>query len=261
MSLNFYKYQGAGNDFVIFDNRTNVLPRKNIELYKKLCDRRFGIGADGLMLLQEAEGYDFEMVYYNSDGAEGSMCGNGGRCIVAFAKRLGIIGSETKFIAIDGEHEAILLQDELIKLKMIDIDEINEFESSTYFMNTGSPHHVEFHDNLFELDVETMGRSIRNSNRYASEGTNVNFVKIMQDKIAVRTYERGVESETLACGTGVVASTLATVLKSNSEATTIHIDAQGGKLKVHFNRTGLTSFNNIWLEGPANFVFSGTINV
>lgn len=259
MNVNFVKYQGAGNDFVIIDNRNYGLPRHDVNLYKKLCDRRFGIGADGLMLLNAHDTYDFEMVYYNADGHEGSMCGNGGRCIVAFAARLGLAEKRTAFLAVDGPHEANIMAPDVIDLKMIDVNIIDSFNEQ-YFMDTGSPHYVVFTDKLHEVDVYNKGKNIRYSDKYKSKGgTNVNFVEKVNNGILVRTYERGVEDETLACGTGVVASAIATVIKYQDQSNAINVKARGGNLSVRFKRGDNNLFSDIWLKGPAEFVFEGVV--
>lgn len=261
MLLDFEKYEGAGNDFILIDDRNNKFPALRYDLVKKLCDRRFGIGADGLMLLRTREGYDFEMLYYNSDGKEGSMCGNGGRCIVAFAHKLGIIDKRAKFIAIDGEHAAEAIAENYIRLKMMDVSEI-ETGHDYYYLNTGSPHYVTFTTNVKELDVFKAGRDIRYNQRFQETGTNVDFVEDFGEYLSVRTYERGVENETLACGTGVVASVISACLhrKNDKIACTLPIKVLGGLLKVSLNKTG-NSFTDIWLEGPATFVFKGSFDI
>ncbi|MBN2272755.1 MAG: diaminopimelate epimerase [Bacteroidales bacterium] len=260
MLLNFSKYQGAGNDFIIVDNRDNNFPRSDKSLVARLCDRKFGIGADGLMLLQNAAtGHDFEMVYFNSDGRESTMCGNGGRCIAAFAARLQLIEKETTFLAADGMHEAILLQPETVRLHMTDVDKV-EKNDAFCFLNTGSPHYVKFVTDAAGINVYHEGMNIRYSNRFKEQGTNVNFVQDMGDSIFVRTYERGVENETLSCGTGIVASAISSYLQKNTDepSFTIPVSAPGGKMVVSFDHKN-GKFTNIWLEGPAIFVFEGKI--
>jgi diaminopimelate epimerase len=257
MTFNFYKYQGAGNDFILIDNRKELVSKENSELIHKLCDRRFGIGADGLMLLQEKEGYDFEMVYFNSDGNEGTMCGNGGRCIVAFAHHLGLVDEKTSFWAIDGEHSADVLNAEYINLKMSDVKSV-EINEDYFFLDTGSPHYVAFVKGIEEMDVFNLGREIRNNDRFKSEGTNVNFVEEINNRLMVRTYERGVENETLACGTGITASAIAASIHTGKVKEEYDIKALGGDLKVRYEKNG-NSFINIWLEGPAVQVFKGII--
>jgi diaminopimelate epimerase len=251
----FYKYHGAGNDFIIINNLNNEFVIEN-EFIKKLCHRRLGIGADGLMLLNKSQNYDFEMQYFNSDGFEGSMCGNGGRCIVAFAKKNGLINEFTKFKAIDGEHEAYIQSDNSVKLKMSDVENITSNEKY-YFLNTGSPHYVVFVDNVAEIDVFNKGKQIRYSSEFSPAGTNVNFAEICENYIKIRTYERGVEDETLACGTGTVATALSFALKTNLNGKSVNLKTLGGDLKVYFNKKE-NVFTDIWLEGPTEFVFEGS---
>jgi diaminopimelate epimerase len=259
--MKFFKYQGAGNDFVLIDNRDQQFDADDTALVARLCDRRFGIGADGLMLLQEKEGYDFEMLYYNADGNLGSMCGNGGRCIVSFAKHLGIIKSKTIFLAVDGEHEATISDAaDWVSLKMIDVKHV-EKNNEHYVLNTGSPHYVQLVDQLKELDVFQAGRAIRYNDTYRQEGINVNFVEPQNEGYAVRTYERGVEDETLACGTGVTAVALAMALHHNQVGNiNTPIKAMGGDLNIRFSHLGNGIFENIYLEGPAKLVFEGVFS-
>lgn len=258
MTLHFYKYQGTGNDFIIIDNRTNNFNRADNSLVAKLCNRRFGIGADGLMLLQEKAGYDFEMVYYNSDGNESSMCGNGGRCIVEFARSLELVKETAHFVAIDGDHEA-KVKPGFISLKMKDVGEI-EMNPDFSFLDTGSPHYVTFIDGVDTYNVSEEGRKIRNNIRFKSVGTNVNFIEQQQNCLFVRTYERGVESETYSCGTGVTAAALVASVKNIATAENYcNIKTLGGNLKVNFLKHSDNSFTDIWLEGPAEFVFTGEI--
>lgn len=257
--MQFYKYQGAGNDFVLIDNRDGSFDGSQRDYIEHLCDRRFGIGADGLMLLQRADGYDFEMVYFNADGLLGSMCGNGGRCIVAFARDLGLIRDTTRFIAVDGPHEATLHQDgKWISLKMADVKKIEQV-GHDFVLNTGSPHYVKVVQDLQDLDVYTEGRAIRYNDEYKSEGINVNFVEVQVEGYAVRTYERGVEDETLACGTGVTAVALAMAYKKRQEGyIETPIKAKGGDLRIRFRHID-GNFDQIFLEGPAARVFEGHI--
>lgn len=260
MKLEFYKYQGTGNDFIMIDNRQEVLSKNNTNLIRFLCDRKFGIGADGLILLEnsEAPGDDFKMVYFNADGRESSMCGNGGRCIVAFANYLGIVKEKAAFTAIDGFHEATIIN-ELVGLKMMNVTGV-EKKAEAMFVNTGSPHHVIFSNEVEDLDLKKEGAAIRYSEDYKSlGGTNVNFAKAI-DKVTfkVRTYERGVEDETLSCGTGVTAVALASYVSGKTEATTVHLETPGGALAVAFEPTE-AGFKEIWLTGPAKQVFKGEI--
>jgi diaminopimelate epimerase len=261
MKLHFYKYQGTGNDFILLDNRKLGLKFDNLQLVAGLCDRRFGIGADGLMLLQECAGYDFEMRYFNSDGRPGSMCGNGGRCIVAFASHLGIIGNTTNFLAVDGPHYAkISAPNQLVSLQMIDVSAI-EKSGDAYILNTGSPHYVAPVKELTSRDVFSEGRAIRYSDRFNEQGINVNFVEDLGDRYFVRTYERGVEDETYACGTGVTAVALAMAsLKGQEGELESPVKVLGGELNIRFTKQG-DSFSDIFLEGPAKLVFEGDIEV
>ncbi|HEY1025358.1 MAG TPA: diaminopimelate epimerase [Sphingobacteriaceae bacterium] len=261
MKLQFYKYQGAGNDFVMIDNRQSGIEHQNPALVQQLCNRRFGIGGDGVMFLQNKEGFDFEMVYYNADGKPGSMCGNGGRCIVAFAKHLGIIETQTNFLAVDGPHYArISEKGDWVSLQMIDVDQINR-DAEAFVLNTGSPHYVLCATGLNKKDVFTEGRHIRNNDTYREQGVNVNFVEDMGDHYFVRTYERGVEDETFACGTGVTAAAMAMAKqKGLSGQINTEISVLGGRLNVKFDYDG-TRFSNVFLEGPATFVFDGQIGI
>ena len=259
MKLNFYKYQGTGNDFIIFDNRDN-----NIQLTQKqvsfLCDRRFGIGADGLMLLNTRSGYDFEMKYYNADGRESSMCGNGGRCLVKFAAEVGIVQLQYRFIAVDGEHEARIENNDAVALRMNDVQHV-EAHFNKFVLNTGSPHYVELVENVMGLDVFHAGRAIRFSDEFKRDGINVNFVQQTEepDKIIVRTYERGVEDETYSCGTGVTASALVNYHNENGY-NYVCVQTKGGMLNVEFDKTE-EGYKNIWLIGPATKVFEGEIEI
>lgn len=259
MNLTFYKYQGTGNDFVIMDNRQgNIL--LTIEQVNRLCDRKFGIGADGLMLLNLAPGYDFEMKYYNADGKESSMCGNGGRCLTRFASDRGIKKDEYHFIAIDGEHIARQVKNDWIELKMKDVTSIQYYNGHNG-LDTGSPHFVKMVNDVMAIDVNKEGREIRYSKEFKEEGINVNFVQqVEDDKIFVRTYERGVEAETLSCGTGVTASALISA-HNDSGFNRIKVKTLGGNLAVEFDKMSEDHFTNIWLCGPATFVFEGTIDL
>ncbi|WP_093668342.1 diaminopimelate epimerase [Tenacibaculum sp. MAR_2009_124] len=258
MNLTFYKYQGTGNDFVIIDNRSNIFPKDNVSIIASLCNRYFGIGADGMILLENDKDTDFRMVYYNADGNESTMCGNGGRCIVSFAHKLQLFEKETTFIAIDGLHHASI-ENGIVSLQMIDVDEVAIYD--TYcFANTGSPHHVELVENLDSFDVFTKGRNIRN-NIYGKEGSNVNFAEqINTSTFRVRTYERGVENETLACGTGVTAVALAMHASEKTKETSLTLPVQGGELAVSFQKNN-DRYTNIFLTGPATFVFKGEIAI
>lgn len=262
MEITFYKYQGTGNDFIMVDNRNLALPRNNTKLYQQLCDRRFGIGADGFIMVQNKEGYDFEMVYFNSDGNESSMCGNGGRCITMFAQQLGIIENKAHFLAIDGPHDALIDEKGWVSLKMIDVDHVEQIEDD-FYLNTGSPHYIRFvNEDINLLSLVDTARKIRYNDRFRAEGTNVNFVQKGNNVLNVRTYERGVEDETLSCGTGVTAVALA-AYASQHEGTDIQqpISTPGGKLQIKFDKTAPNQYKNIWLQGPAQFVFKGSITV
>lgn len=266
--MQFWKYQGAGNDFVLVDQRERQwLTREDTHRIARLCDRRFGIGADGLILLQQKTGYDFEMVYFNADGRESTMCGNGGRCIVAFARHLGLIGETCCFWAIDGAHEARLLPEraaapgaEWVELKMIEVANIQR-DGEAYVLNTGSPHYVRFVSGLDQVDMAEAGRLVRYSDRYQQAGINVNFAEANADGLSVRTYERGVEDETLACGTGVTAAAIAWHLHKGARpsAQSVPIQTQGGALAVRFEAHEDGTFSEIWLCGPATRVFVGDV--
>ncbi|WP_295200964.1 diaminopimelate epimerase [uncultured Chryseobacterium sp.] len=254
--MEFYKYQGTGNDFVMIDNRSGEWDSLEISDIAKLCDRRFGIGADGLIKINIAEGYDFEVDYYNSDGSK-SFCGNGARCSVAFAFFLDMFEGSCRFMAIDGPHEAEI-HNGIIKLKMSDVEMIS-MDGEDSVLDTGSPHYVKYVEDLISYDVFAEGKSIRNSENYREKGINVNFVeKNGQDGIFVRTYERGVEDETYSCGTGVTAAALTFMQKNNLISVTVK--TLGGNLAVQAEQDG-SSFRNIWLEGPAKQVFKGKIDL
>ena len=258
MLLHFYKYQGTGNDFVILDNREG-----NIQLSKEqvafMCDRHFGIGADGLMLLNKHESYDFEMVYYNADGAPGTMCGNGGRCLTKFAFDKGIQPTAYNFTASDGEHEAVIDENGWIHLKMIDVQELSVVHNATV-LNTGSPHYIKPVSGLSNFDVFTEGKKIRYNEIYNKVGINVNFVELQENELFVRTYERGVENETFSCGTGVTAAAIAMSADSIGAHET-KIRTLGGKLLIKFNKVDAQHYNNVWLCGPASFVYEGQITI
>ncbi len=255
MTLPFSKYQGTGNDFVIIDNREHIFSKNDTKLVAQLCDRKFGIGADGLMLLENHPSADFRMVYYNADGNESSMCGNGGRCLVAFAKALSIIDIHCTFEAIDGLHEATI-ENEIVHLKMQDVSTIKVTPEYT-FLDTGSPHHIQKVASVKEVNIKKEGAAIRYSDLYGSTGSNINFVEQKSDHhFAVRTYERGVEDETLSCGTGVTAVAIAAYHNKLTTANKIDLDVEGGKLAVKFDVID-NGYKNIYLIGPATFVFKG----
>lgn len=254
----------------MIDDRERSFPVDDTQLVAQLCDRRFGIGADGLILLQPHSELGFFMKYYNADGNESSMCGNGGRCIAAFANRLGVVTDKARFMAIDGPHDAVIGEPEhgsnFVKLKMKAVEQADRRNSHTYVLNTGSPHYVSFiESNLNELDLVVEAKKIRYNDEFVREGINVNFVSVTGDaSIAVRTYERGVEDETLSCGTGVTAAALSLSLikKLPSGHYTISVKVMGGELKVSYDYDEATrSFSNIWLQGPATYVYAGTTEV
>ncbi|MEO6549607.1 MAG: diaminopimelate epimerase [Ferruginibacter sp.] len=260
MRVEFYKYQGTGNDFIILDNRENQWHTLSAKQVKHLCDRHFGVGSDGLMLLGKREGYDFEMVYYNADGNKSSMCGNGGRCLVKFACNHGIMKTSYEFIAIDGPHLAEIDSDGSVKLRMQDVNSV-VYHNSYAVLNTGSPHFVKFVQLVEDIDVVETGRDIRYSKEFAPDGVNVNLVELTdEDSIYVRTYERGVENETLSCGTGVTAAALLSAHNENGFNTVI-AKTPGGHLRVEFDKIDDQHFKNIWLCGPAQFVYKGEIEI
>ncbi|MEM9919145.1 MAG: diaminopimelate epimerase [Bacteroidota bacterium] len=262
MKIPFSKYQGAGNDFVMIDNRsTQWLSRKDTALIERLCDRRFGIGADGLILLQNHPDCDFEMVYFNADGRESSMCGNGGRCIVRFAQQVGHIEQQARFLAIDGMHAANIRPDGWVELKMMDVDSV-EVGEDYFLLNTGSPHYVIFVEDIDDINVKENGAAIRYSERFRKEGVNVNFVETTSKGIIVATYERGVEDETLSCGTGVTAAAICHYLRQpKPERQVVAIQSKGGDLQVRFKAGTAERFDEVWLCGPAVRVFDGSIEL
>lgn len=258
MEIRFDKYQGTGNDFILVDDRSNSFPT-DTKLIKHLCDRRFGIGADGLMLLQNIQGYDFRMVYFNSDGNESSMCGNGGRCIVAFAKKQKVISDKCNFLAIDGPHAAEIDEASNVKLKMNDVNAIESHEDA-FYLNTGSPHYVKLVQNIDSYPVFEEGKRIRHHENYQPKGTNVNFLQVRNGEVVIRTFERGVEDETFSCGTGVTAGAIVASLADHNISSPCKLKTLGGDLYVHYNRIN-DRFSDIWLEGPATYVFSGQIRI
>ncbi len=257
MKFHFYKYQATGNDFVLLDNRSG----KHIfstEQIKTICDRRFGVGADGLMLIEKHPSLDFNLVYYNSDGSQ-SLCGNGSRAAVQFASTLGLLQGKTSFQAYDGSHDAELLSSGIIRLKMNDVQEVKKIDED-YFVHTGSPHFIRFVNNIHHYPVVEAGRTIRYSDAYKPGGTNVNFVELLPDNtIYVRTYERGVEDETLSCGTGVTAAALAASFKGLTSP--VSIKTRGGNLSVEFKTGQAGTFQEIFLVGPAKMVFEGDLEL
>ena len=260
MKIIFYKYQGTGNDFVIIDNRQQIFSKKSQTFFRKICDRRFGIGADGLILLQNHLKFDFEMIYFNADGKEGSMCGNGGRCIVAFAKFLKIIDKKTSFSAIDGVHDAVVLKNNLISLKMNNVQHI-KVSKDHILLNTGSPHYVKAIKNIIGLDAVEVGKKIRYSSKFKKEGINVNFIQKRGKDLFIRTYERGVENETFSCGTGAIAAAIAANQMNLTTTNQVKINALGGILQVSFEKNKQNQYKNIWLTGPVQQTFTGNIEI
>jgi diaminopimelate epimerase len=259
MLFKFYKYQGAGNDFILIDNRNKQFPENATELYNKLCDRRFGIGADGIMLLENIPNYDFKMLYYNADGRESSMCGNGGRCLVRFAEELNIVQKSCHFLAVDGPHYA-KISEQNIELGMIDVQNWEE-HGNDISLNTGSPHYITWVENVESIDVFNNGRAIRYNETYKQAGINVNFLEWKNNSLFVRTYERGVEDETLSCGTGVTGAAMAYAIKNNLQGDVrVPIQTKGGHLEVRFHRHE-RQFHKVYLIGPAIKVFEGSIDI
>lgn len=261
MKLRFDKYQGTGNDFIMVDNREMQFPAHDTGLVARLCHRRFGIGADGLILLQNHAEHGLEMVYFNSDGRTSSMCGNGGRCFAAFAKQLGLAEEKVHFLAVDGPHEATFEED-TISLKMQDVKDISP-RATAFVLNTGSPHFVLFQEGIDNINFVKLAKGIRHSAEFDKEGINVNFVEVKSpDSIRMRTFERGVEDETYSCGTGVVAASLAhhhAHADKHTETKTIAVATVGGNLKVRFSYSPGKGFADVWLIGPAERVFGGEI--
>lgn len=259
MNIKFSKYQGAGNDFIMIDGRSSF-PDLNEKQIERLCDRHFGIGADGLIILSEDADSDFRMIYYNADGREGSMCGNGGRCILRFAETLGIIEGEAVFSAFDGLHRG-WLDKQKVRIEMSAVGKVEIYDNHV-FLDTGSPHHIEFVENVAKIDVLTLGKKIRWGAPYLEEGSNVDFVEILsEDALKIRTYERGVEGETLACGTGITAAVLAAYELGKIKRNRVAVTAEGGELAVEFKKSESGNYTDIILEGPAEKVFEGEIEI
>jgi diaminopimelate epimerase len=262
MIVHFSKYHGTGNDFIMIDARSQDLSCLDTGLVRRICDRRFGIGGDGLITLEPSSRTAFKMRYFNSDGHEGTMCGNGGRCIIAFARSLGIITLDAVFEGIDGMHSATLLPSGEIRLKLKDVETIRWVEDG-YLVDTGSPHFVMYVSTLNEMDVESEGREIRNQPRFGRKGVNVNFVQAegSSNRITVRTYERGVEAETYSCGTGVVAAAICSYYHFKSDIFSYHVITRGGNLNVSFKAQHHTHFTDIYLTGAASHVYDGSIEI
>ncbi len=255
-TIKFHKYNGTGNDFIMIDNRELLFDSTNTELINALCTRHFGIGADGLILLENEAGYDFKMVYFNSDGNQSTMCGNGGRCIIQFAHDLKIIQTEATFLAIDGPHKGKVLED-VISLQMQDVHRIKVNETRSE-LDTGSPHYVEFMNEIPQENFVRIARKIRQNSPYTTEGINVNFATAKNNTIVMRTYERGVEDETLACGTGATAVAIAAHKNGLVSLSSVPVTVKGGDLNVSFDFDN-GNYSNIWLTGPAQFVFEGKV--
>jgi diaminopimelate epimerase len=260
MQIPFIKYHGTGNDFILIDDRAGSF-NEPPAMIARICDRHFGVGADGLLLLRNSKGFDFEMVYYNSDGSTATFCGNGGRCIVAFAQRLGIIGKKCRFKAPDMEHSATIVSHNdyelMVSLQMLD-PIIYENTPDFIYLNTGTYHYVTFVEDPDSVDIIRQAGRIRYDQRFAPHGTNVNYVKIEGDQLTVRTYEKGVENETLSCGTGVTASAIAASLRNGGLRWTVH--TKGGDLQVEFTREA-EKFTQVYLQGPATLVFDGFLSI
>lgn len=259
MIIKFQKYQGTGNDFIIIDNTDLSFPSENISLIKQLCDRKFGIGCDGLILINPSDSSDYLMNYYNSDGNLGSMCGNGARCSVKFAQNINIIKNKTVFTAFDGLHDALIYDDQ-ITLSMKPVNDIINY-GNDLFLDTGSPHYVQLVSDIENIDVFSQGRLIRNNSIFKNNGVNVNFVQVIsKSEFSVRTYERGVENETLSCGTGVTAVALAMFELNKTSLNKLKIATRGGDLSVKFNKCS-KGYDNIKLTGNVKMVYSGEIQI
>ncbi|MCL2561743.1 MAG: diaminopimelate epimerase [Rikenellaceae bacterium] len=264
MQTRFWKYEGAGNDFVMLDMRGGLGGNLDGDVVRRLCDRRRGVGGDGLLaLLDGDEGYDFRMRYFNADGSEAAMCGNGARCIALFARDLGAVGHSMRFVGADSEHRAEILSDGEVRVSMRDVEVCTPLGNASFMLDTGVPHYVEFTDDVDALDVFHLGRLLRDDKRFATlGGVNVNFAQVLPDgSLKLRTYERGVEDETLACGTGAVAATIAAHVWKGGLRTSVLVHVRGGELRVQFEAVNNHSFRNIVLSGPARRVFEGVINI
>ena len=258
MLLNFSKYHGTGNDFIMVYNHNDSYCLSQSDV-KNMCNRRYGVGADGLIIIEKTFDADFKMIYYNADGFVGSMCGNGARCAVSFARELELIQSQCEFLAYDGMHKGIILENGLVSIEMVDVSLI-EVQNNMWKIDTGSPHLICFRETVSEIDVKHEGSSIRNSLNYIEDGINVNFVQLTKNELFIRTYERGVENETLSCGTGAVASAIAANESGLLNSDRIKVNVLGGQLEVLFSKVG-SKYSNIHLIGPAKFVFNGEVDV
>lgn len=258
MQLKFSKYHGTGNDFIMVYNHNESFTFSQSSV-KKMCDRRYGVGADGLIIIEKTLEADFKMIYYNADGFEGSMCGNGARCAVSFAKDIELIQNQCKFLAYDGMHKGLILENGLVSIEMSDVSLI-EVQNNIWKIDTGSPHLICFSETVSEIDVKHEGASIRNSSNYIEDGININFVQFTKNEIFVRTYERGVEDETLSCGTGAIASAIAAFESGLSNSDRVKVNVLGGQLEVLFSKVG-SKYSNIHLIGPTKFIFKGEVDV
>ncbi len=258
MKINFDKYHGCGNDFIIINNLSNTFPKDSENQIKKICNRRFGIGADGLILINYNDKFPFEMIYYNSDGKISTMCGNGGRCVMHYCYNNDIIDNKSEFLACDGIHYGII-NDDYVKVSISDVNGYEKY-NDYLFLNTGSPHLVKFVDDVSSLDLINISRNIQKSNRF-DNGVNVNLVSRKNDNLyQIRTYERGVEDETLSCGTGAVASALALNILSLINSKTVNLDTKGGLLTVDFNKSN-SKYTDIYLSGKVKKVFTGLLEL
>ena len=258
MLLKFSKYHGTGNDFIMIYNHNNSYCFNQSDI-KKICDRKYGVGADGLIIIEKTLHSDFKMIYYNADGFVGSMCGNGARCAVSFAKKLGLIQNQCEFLAYDGMHKGLILENDLVSIEMVDVSFI-EVQNNIWKIDTGSPHLICFRDTVTEIDVKHEGAFIRNSSDYFEDGINVNFVQLIKNELFIRTYERGVEDETLSCGTGAIASAISAYESGLLNSDRIKVNVLGGQLEVLFSKVG-SKYSNIHLIGPTKFVFNGEFDV
>jgi len=256
-TIHFHKYQATGNDFVIIDNRESKLTFTTEQIVR-ICHPKFGVGADGLMLIENHPTLNFHLEYFNSDGSK-SLCGNGCRAAVQFASQLGLMNGKATFTAYDGPHAAEILPTGNIRLKMGDVKE-TKMMGVDYYIHTGSPHFIRFVQDIKNYPVFEEGKEIRYDEKFQPGGTNVNFVELLKDNtIFVRTYERGVENETLSCGTGITAAALAA--SSKGFVSPVNIETLGGRLAVEFKTGQSGTFHEIYLIGPAKMVFKGQLEL
>jgi len=255
MVIQFQKYQGTGNDFVLIDNRSGLFPAENLSVIQRICHRKYGIGSDGLILIEKDEDTDFYMNFFNPDGSK-SYCGNGSRCAVHFARAIGMIGDKCSYQAIDGVHQGVLMENGVVSTSILPVHQIEPLGNDV-FINTGSPHYIVFCKDVDVVDIISEARKIRYSLAFSPSGTNVNYVQLVNgNQIKMRTYERGVEDETLSCGTGVTAAALSVMQLDG----TISVETKGGMLSVSARKSS-TGFEDIWLTGPATLVFKGEFNI